>query len=249
MTVALVTGAASGIGAALCRRLARPGLAILVHTRKNLAGAELVAGAVRRAGGEAEVRLADLAEPEASARLVGETMAAFGGLDWLVSNAGAADRRRFADLPEAGVTPGLLAMTEAFFRLARAARPHLLGSTEGRVVAVSSFVAHRFPFDGDLFPATAAAKAGLEALARAYAAEMAPAGVTVNIVAPGYTSKDPGTHTAITPERWAAIGQTIPLGRAGLPEDVAAVIQFLLGPDAGYVTGQTIHVDGGLGLR
>jgi len=113
---------------------------------------------------------------------------------------------------------------------------------------VSSFVAHVFRFGGGGFPASAAAKAGLEALARSLAAQLAAAGVTVNCVVPGYTRKDEGAHAALDPAGWQRAIDRVPLGRLGLPDEIAAAVAFLIGPDAGYITGQAIHVDGGLTL-
>ena len=244
--VILVTGAASGIGAAVCRRMAAPGVALVVHTRKNIDAAEHVAASARAAGAEAVVMLADLADPAAADRLIGDTMARFGALDVLVSNAGFADRTRIAALTDADFARSSDAILGGFFRLARAAMPHLHAGPHARIVAVSSFVAHSYRTDVSLFPASAAAKAGLEALVRALAIELAPHNVTVNAVVPGFIRKDPGTHAAMDPARVAKQMESVPLGRQGLPNEVAAAIAFLASAEAGYITGQALRVDGGL---
>ncbi len=247
--VVLVTGAASGIGAAICRALAGPGVAILVHTRANRAGAEATTDAVCAAGGQAEAALGDLAMPDAAGSLVGDAVRRFGGLDVLVSNAGFADRTALAELTDAAMTRSMEAIHGAFFRLTRAAMPHLIAGRDPRIVAVSSFVAHAFRTDMAVFPASAAAKAASEALVRALAIELAPSGVTVNAVVPGFIRKDAGTHAAFTPAQAAAQVARIPLGRLGLPDDVAAAVAFLVSPGAAYITGQALHVDGGLVIR
>jgi 3-oxoacyl-[acyl-carrier protein] reductase len=242
----LVTGAASGIGAAICRALAAPETAILLHTRRNRAGAEQVAAAVRAAGGDAEIILADLAETDAAATIVRAAITRFGRLDVLISNAGFADRTPFASLSDAAMTASIETIQGAFFRLARAAIPHLCEAANPRIIAVSSFVAHTFRTDTATFPASAAAKAGLEALVRALAVELGAAGVTVNAVVPGFIRKDEGAHRAIGPGVLSSQTDRIPLGRIGLPADVAAAVAFLASPQASYITGQCLHVDGGL---
>jgi NAD(P)-dependent dehydrogenase (short-subunit alcohol dehydrogenase family) len=244
--VILVTGAASGIGAATCRALARPDVALLVHTRRNAAGAERVAAEARAAGAVAEIMLADLAEPMAAQGLVDRAVAAFGALDVLVSNAGFADRTPVASLADAAFAHSIDTIAGAFMRLTRAAAPHLGKSGDGRIVAVSSFVAHVYRIDVPLFPASAAAKAGLEALVRALAIELAASGVTVNAVVPGFIRKDSGAHAAIDPAVLHRQVAAIPLGRLGLPDDVGAAIAWFASKEAGYVTGQALHVSGGL---
>ncbi len=242
----LVTGAASGIGAATARTFAAPGQALMLHTRKNREGVERVAATARQAGARAEIIMGDLADPATASHLVDATVQHFGALDVLVSNAGFADRTEFAILSDAGMMASVEAVQGAFFRLARAAIPHFNVRQGGRIIAISSFVAHVFRPGITLFPASAAAKAGLEALVRALAMELAPTGTTVNAVVPGLIQKDSGAHAAMTRAQFAEQIARIPLGRLGQPDDVAAVVKFLASTDASYVTGQAIHVSGGL---
>lgn len=244
--IILVTGAATGIGAACCRRMAGPGTAILVHTRKNAEGAERTAEAVRAKGGEARVALGDIADAATPAALVAAAQEAFGGLDVVVANAGFADKTPLLQTDDAQVARTLDTVLWAFIRLARAALPVLSEGRDPRLIAISSFVAHTFRNDVTVFPATSAAKAAVEALARGLAIEYAPRGVTVNAVAPGFTQKDPGAHAAYSPAQWEMVKRSVPLGRLGTPDDVAAAVNFLASAEAGYVTGQVWHVNGGL---
>jgi 3-oxoacyl-[acyl-carrier protein] reductase len=244
-TTCLITGAASGIGRALALRLASPETTLVLHTRQNRQGLEAVAAEAQAKGAETVLVYGDLSDTKACI----EAVEACGGkLDWLVSNAGFADKRRIADLPNDAIRYAHAGITDAFFHLIQSAQPLLQQSNQGRVVAVSSFVGHRFPPKGALFPASAQAKAGLEALAKAFAAEMSEHLVTVNTVSPGYIQKDAGAHSALTAEQFKEMAERIPFARLGKADEVAATIQFLLQPAAAYITGQVIHVDGGIGL-
>lgn len=242
----LVTGSASGIGAAICRRLAGPDTAFMVHARSNGDGAAAIAAELKAQGAQADVHLCDLTDAGAPQALVARTVARFGGLDVLVSNAGVANKKPLLDVPEQDLHSATGTVLDAFFHLARAAAPHLKEGRDPRVVAISSFVAHIFRNDITLFPITAAAKAGMEALVRSLAIELAPFGVTANVVAPGYTEKDPGAHSAFTAEGWRKVAEQVPLGRIGRPSDVANAVAFFADPASEFITGQTLHVNGGL---
>ncbi len=244
--IILVTGAATGIGAACCRRMAGPGTAFLVHTRKNREGAEATAEAVRAKGGQAQIVLGDIADPATPAALVQAAQERFGGLDVVVANAGFADKTPLLQTDDAQIARTLDTVLWAFIRLARAALPVLTEGRDPRLIAISSFVAHSFRNDVTVFPATSAAKAAVEALVRGLAIEYAPQGVTVNAVAPGFTQKDPGAHAAYSPAQWEMVKRSVPLGRLGTPDDVGAAVNFVASAEAGYVTGQVWHVNGGL---
>lgn len=241
----VVTGAASGIGRATALALAADGTTLALATRANRDGLDRVAEACRAKGARTHVLVGDLMDPAAARALAARALDALGGLDVLVAVAGRALRKPLAEVSAEELRAALALSAESFLALAQPLLPALKAS-RGRIVAVSSFNAHVFRVDAPPFGVSAAGRAALEALVRSLAIELAPAGVTVNAVAPGFTKKDPGSHSAMTAEQWAVIASRIPLGRLGDPEEVAAVIAFLASPAAGYVTGQVIHVSGGL---
>ena len=245
--VVLITGAASGIGAAIARHLAAPGVSLLLCSRRNQIGLDAVASYCARLGARSATALADLGERGAGAALVQRARDEFGRVDQIVSNAGFASRAGIGDAHRADLDRALDGMVGAFYEMLEHAQSDLATSTRGAVVAISSFVAHRFRSDAN-FPVTAAAKAAVEALARAAAVQFAPSRVTVNCVAPGYTRKDATGHSALNPQAWEKAAADTPLGRIAEPDDVAALVAFLLGAHARHITGQVIHVDGGLSL-
>lgn len=242
----LITGAASGIGAATAKRLAASGVHLILHTGSDRAGLARTAAAVREQGALAEEIVGDLCDDATFDDLIAAAQTA-GRLDALISNAGHADRTPFEELSAEAVLKAHEVMTLAFFRLAQGLLPLLKASGRGRIVAVSSFVAHRYRLTGEVFPASAAAKAGLEALAKSLALEVAGSGVTVNCVVPGHVEKDRQSD-AERRARAENVAKLIPMGRLARPDDITGLIEFLLSGDAGYITGQTMHVDGGLTL-
>ncbi|HET7715024.1 MAG TPA: SDR family oxidoreductase [Bauldia sp.] len=244
--VVVITGAATGIGAATARAVAGADTALVLHTRRNEAGLARVAEDARSRGSVVETFLGDLADADVPEALIGRARERFGRIDQIVSNAGQAARSSFGVLTPDELAAAFASMPVAFLRMANAALGDLMASRCGRVVVVSSFVAHGFG-TGDLyFPATSAAKSALEALAKSLAIQLAPMGVTVNIVVPGFTRKDEGVHRAAPPEGLLRAAAITPTGRLTEPADIAAAIAFLLTDGAAQVTGQTLHVDGGL---
>ena len=244
--VSLVTGAASGIGRASALALAGPGIGLVLHTGTNAEGLDAVASAARAEGAMVATLLGDIASPATVEAAVALAARTFGRLDAVIAVAGHARKGKIMDLPDAEIRAAMEDSVVALIRLARAARPLLKAGGSGRIVATSSFVAHALRTDMQPFAATAASRSALETTVRLMAHELAADAITVNAVAPGLIRKDEGRGSKLSPESIARMEAIIPLGRRGAPEEVAAVIGFLASKAASYVTGQIIHVDGGL---
>lgn len=236
---ALVTGASGGIGGAIARALHRQGAAVAVAGRRRDVLADLAA----ELGERAHALTADLADPSACERLVREAEAAIGQVDILVSNAGITRDGLALRLKDEDWQAVIEVNLTAAFRLMRAALRGMVRRRHGRVIAIASVVG----VTGNAGQANyAAAKAGLIGLAKSLAAETATRGITVNCIAPGLIVT--AMTDALSDEQRARIAATIPLGRFGAAADIAAAAVYLASAEAGYITGQTLHVNGGMAM-
>jgi 3-oxoacyl-[acyl-carrier protein] reductase len=235
--VAVVTGSARNIGRAIAMTLAQAGAAVIVNARTSAAEAEEVAQEIRAAGGRAAVKVADITDPDQAATLIGAAVEHFGGLNILVNNASVRREVAFADLDYREWREVVATTLDGAYLCSHAALPHLVKAGSGTIINIGGLSA----FTGATRRAhVIAAKTGLVGLTRALAHDLAAHQVTVNCVAPGLietarTGPEPAHHALHAP----------PVGRRGKPEEVAALVRFLCGPGARYITGQTIHANGG----
>ncbi len=236
---ALITGGSGDLGGAICHQLAADGLHVIVHANGNRARAEDVAASIRQAGGSAEAVAFDVANGDATRAAI-DALLADGPIQVVVNNAGIHD-----DAPMAGMTSAqwmrvIDVSLHGFFHVTQPLLLPMARTRWGRIVNVSS-VAAVLGNRGQVN--YAAAKSALHGASKSLAREMASRGITVNVVAPGVIQGSMSGES-FTPEQIKAL---VPAGRAGSPDDVAALVRFLCSDAAGYINGQVIGVNGGMG--
>jgi 3-oxoacyl-[acyl-carrier protein] reductase len=234
---ALVTGASGGIGGAIARAFHRQGAAVAVTGTR----ATSLAALAGELGERAHPLIADLADPTAPERLLREAEAAMGGVDILVNNAGITRDHLALRMRDEDWQAVIEVDLSAAFRLTRAALRGMVRRRHGRVISIASVVA----VAGNAGQANyAAAKAGLIGMTKSLAAETATRGITVNCIAPGMIAT--AMTDRLSDEQRQRFAAAIPMGRLGASEDVAAAAVYLASAEAGYMTGQTLHVNGGM---
>jgi 3-oxoacyl-[acyl-carrier protein] reductase len=236
---ALITGASGGIGGAIARALHGKGAQVMVAGTRRDALSTLA----DELGERAYVGLADLVDPAAADRLVKDAETAMGRIDILVNNAGVARDALALRMDDESWRAVIEVNLTAAFRLTRAALRGMIRRRHGRVIGVTSVVA----VTGNAGQANyAAAKAAMIGMSKSIASEIAGRGITVNCIAPGAIAT--AMTERLTAEQRARLLGAIPAGRFGTPEDVAVAAVFLASPEAAYVTGQTLHVNGGMAM-
>lgn len=238
---ALVTGSGQGIGAAIAMRLAEAGARVALVNR-TLETAEGVAASIRDTGGDAAAFQADLSSRAECDRAVAEIAAAFGAVDILVHNAAVCPWAPLDQISDEALEQTLSVNLKACFWLTQAALPLLRKSGAGRIILTSSVTGPKVAMSGSAH--YAASKGGVNAFVRAAALELAPDGITVNGVEPGFIAK-PGRGSLSVPATRARIEHYIPVGTMGSPDDIAFAMVYLASAEARYMTGQILTVDGG----
>lgn len=235
--VALVTGAAKNIGRAIALELAAGGAAVAVNTRASRAEAENVVQEIRAAGGRAEVCIADIADADQVRAMFDGVMARFGRLDILVLNASVRQEVRFAEMSFEQWRQIMAITLDGAFHCIKAALPAMM-SGGGNIIALTGDTA----LTGAVGKVqSSAAKTGLTGMVRALARELGEHGIRVNCVSPGHFDTTRPAHRSVRPSAQGLI----PLGRWGEVGEIGIAVRFLCGPGGGYITGQTLHLNGG----
>jgi 3-oxoacyl-[acyl-carrier protein] reductase len=238
--VAIVTGASRGIGAAIAARLARDGFAVVVNYAGNAASAEAVVAQIKGAGGQALAVQGDVADPAAVAWMFDAAEKAFGGVDVLVNNAGIMALAPIAKSDDALFDRQIAVNLKGTFNTLREASRRL--RTGGRIVNLSTSVVG---LKLETYGVYAATKAAVELLTGVLSKELRGRSITVNAVAPGPTATDLFLDGK-PPELVARMAKMNPLERLGTPDDIAAAVAFLIGPDGGWINGQVLRANGGM---
>jgi 3-oxoacyl-[acyl-carrier protein] reductase len=238
--VALVTGGARNIGRAIARSLAAGGAAVMVNARSSRADAEATVAMIESAGARAAMHIADVTDPKAVHGLIEATVQRFGRLDVLVNNAAVRFETPFEKMDFEEWRQVLAIVLDGAFLCAQAALPHLIRAGGGTIINIGGQTGHKGATER---AHVITAKAGLAGMTKALALDLAPHRITVNCVVPGTIESQRGLPGV--PERPAHRRSPPPIGRRGEPEEIAAMVRMLCGPDARYITGQAIHVNGG----
>jgi 3-oxoacyl-[acyl-carrier protein] reductase len=240
--VAIVTGGGRNIGRAIALELAAAGAGVVVNGRSNAEAVDGVVREIEARGGRALAAMADVADEAAVARMIAAAAGRFGRIDVVVNNAAGRPEQAFETMSLADWRGVLATILDGAFLVAKGALPHLRQSGAGAIVNIGGVSGH---IGTRQRAHVVTAKSGLAGLTRALAHELAADGITVNCVAPGLidTARDPN---APLPHHHS-VSRTL-MGRLGAPDDIAALVRFLAGPRARYITGQTLHVNGGMYL-
>lgn len=243
--VAVVTGAGKNIGREIALTLARDGASVVVNGRGDQSAVDGVADEIRAIGGQAIGHLADVSDEAAVAAMVERAVGEFGGVDIVVSNAGLRRQTPFLEMGLAEWREILSVALDGAFILTRACVPHMIarsqqGGEGGAIVGLSGVSTHVGTPERCH---VSASKSGLEGLMRALAVELGPHGITANAIAPGAIDTVRGAAAGQMPSTMRAAG--VPAGRKGSVEEIAAMVRHLVGPHGRFITGQTIHVNGG----